>query len=111
MRNWGQYVFNYFDYPFMNAFTESMNRKVKDNKRNTLGCSFKTAQGKAIFGHFIRKQMIEAREQEAAIIRKPLKHRRKAELTSNDTAGKAGESTAPLYQVLKFVQVSLDFTN
>lgn len=110
MRNWGEYVFNYFDHPFTNAFTESMNRKVKDNKRNTRGCSFETAQGRAVFGHFIRNQMIEDRAREAVIIRKPSKRRRGPAQTGKNPAGGIGEGTAS-YEAPKYVQVALDFTN
>jgi transposase len=111
MANWGEYVFNYFDFPFTNAFTESMNRKVKDVKRDTRGCSFNTVQGRAVFGHFIRKQMIEAREQEAAIIRKPSKRRRQIDSTKSGAGCKAGEGSAPLYRTLEYVQTVLEFTN
>jgi len=28
MQNWGEYIFNYFDHPHTNAFTEASNRRI-----------------------------------------------------------------------------------
>lgn len=64
MTNWGQFIFNYFDHRYTNAFTESSNRKIKDDNRALRGCHFKTARERAVFGTFIRKRLQEAREQE-----------------------------------------------
>jgi transposase len=64
MDNWGEFIFNYFDHRYTNAFTESSNRKVKDDNRALRGCHFKTARERAVFGTFIRKRLQEAREQE-----------------------------------------------
>jgi transposase len=50
IRDWGEYIFNYFDYPFTNAFTESANRRIKDDNRDLRGCSFETAQDRIIYG-------------------------------------------------------------
>lgn len=76
MKNWGEYVFNYFDYGYTNAFTESSNRKVKDVQRDTRWCSFDTACARAVYGTYLRKQEQEARAQEVALIRSPAKRRR-----------------------------------
>lgn len=69
MTNWGEYVFNYFDHRYTNAFTESSNRKIKDNNRDLRGCHFKMARERAVFGTLIRKWRQEAREQERARIK------------------------------------------
>jgi len=63
-KNWGEYIFNYFDHRYTNAFTESSNRIVKDILRETRGCDFETLRGKVIYGTWIKKQMEEARLEE-----------------------------------------------
>jgi transposase len=62
--NWGEYIFNYFDHRFTNAFTESRNRLVKDIQRESRGCDFETLRGKVIYGTLLRKQIEEARREE-----------------------------------------------
>jgi transposase len=64
MENWGEYIFNYFDHPYTNAFTEASNRRIKDIQREGRGSSFETARFKAIFGTLMRQELKEAREQE-----------------------------------------------
>jgi hypothetical protein len=63
-RNWGEYIFHYFDYRFTNAFTESKNRLVKDIQRESRGCDFETLRGKVVYGTLLRKQIEEARREE-----------------------------------------------
>jgi transposase len=64
MKNWGEYIFNYFDHPYTNAFTEASNRRIKDIQREGRGSSFETARYKAIFGTLMRQELNEARKQE-----------------------------------------------
>lgn len=62
MGNWGEYVFNYFDHPHTNAFTEASNRRIKDIQREGRGGSFETVRYKAIFGTLLRQELKAARE-------------------------------------------------
>jgi transposase len=64
MEKWGEYVFNYFDHPHTNAFTEASNRRIKDIRREGRGGSFETVRYKAIFGTLLRQELKAAREQE-----------------------------------------------
>ena len=76
MKNWGEYVFNFFDHRYTNAFTEQSNRQVKDHNREARGCKFETARAKIIYGTLLRKQM-EATRQQKAENKKPRKTTRK----------------------------------
>lgn len=69
MTNWGRQIFNYFDYRYTNAFTESSNRKIKDGNREMRGCNFTRARSVAVYGTLIGKLKREAREQEWERIR------------------------------------------
>jgi transposase len=64
MKNWGEYIFNYFDHPHTNAFTEASNRRIKDIQREGRGGSFETVRYKAIFGTLLRQELKAAREME-----------------------------------------------
>lgn len=64
MENWGEYVFNFFDHPHTNAFTEASNRRIKDIQREGRGGSFETVRYKAIFGTLLRQELKAAREAE-----------------------------------------------
>ena len=64
MENWGEYIFNYFDHPYTNAFTEASNRRIKDIQREGRGGSFPTVRAKIIFGTLRRQELKDAREQE-----------------------------------------------
>lgn len=46
--NWRDEIFNYFDHPFTNAYTEARNRLVKDLSRAGRGYSFPKIRAKAI---------------------------------------------------------------
>lgn len=113
MKNWGEYVFNYFDYRYTNAFTESSNRKIKDVQRDTRWCSFDTTCARAIYGTYLRKQEQEARAQEVALIRPPTKRRRtqqpavrEKQPPCKNRPGNARRGAAPAV-----IQMALDFTN
>lgn len=64
MENWGEYVFNFFDHPHTNAFTEASNRRIKDIQREGRGGSFETVRYKAVFGTLLRQELTAAREAE-----------------------------------------------
>ena len=64
MENWGEYIFNYFDHPYTNAFTEASNRRIKDIQREGRGGSFRMVRAKAIIGTLLRQELKDAREQE-----------------------------------------------
>jgi hypothetical protein len=63
-KNWGKFIFNYFDHRYTNAFTESSNRLVKDIQREARGCGFDTLRGKVVHGTLLKKELEEAREEE-----------------------------------------------
>lgn len=46
--NWRTEVFNYFDHPFTNAYTESLNRITKDFNRAGRGYTFERIRAKAL---------------------------------------------------------------
>jgi transposase len=62
MKNWGEFIFNYFDHRFTNAFTEQSNRQIRDILRTTRNCQFETYRGKIVYGTMVRKQMEERRK-------------------------------------------------
>lgn len=62
MQNWGEYIFNYFDHRFTNAFTEQSNRQIRDILRASRNCSFETYRAKIIYGTELRKRMEGRRE-------------------------------------------------
>ena len=64
MENWGEYIFNYFDHPYTNAFTEASNRRIKDIQREGRGGSFPTVRAKVIFGTLLRQELKAARKLE-----------------------------------------------
>jgi transposase len=94
-KNWGDYIFNYFDHRFTNAFTESSNRLVKDILRETRGCGFETLRSKVIYGTWVKKQLEEARR--AEMQRKKRKPQaqgtRKRQRRRRKTMGNEGEPT------------------
>lgn len=56
VQRWHREVFNYFDAPITNAFTEGMNRRLKEINRLANGMPLETLRAKALlrFGHFHR---------------------------------------------------------
>ncbi len=65
MQNWGEYIFNYFDHRYTDAFTEQSNRQLRDILRASRNCGFPTYRAKIIYGTQLRKQMEERRERKA----------------------------------------------
>lgn len=96
MNNWGEYVFNFFDYGYTNAFTESSNRRVKDIQREARRGRFETVRAKAIHGANVRRQMKEARERQAG----PRRSR----------SGKAGGVLVPAVLLLPARQTSIQMS-
>lgn len=70
MKQWGEYVFNYFDHRYTNAFTEASNRRVKDIQREGRGSEYKTVRAKIIFGTLLRQELKDAREMEPGYARR-----------------------------------------
>lgn len=64
MKNWGGYIFSYFDFKYTNAFTESMNRKVMDIHQNSRGCNFETLKARILYGTYLMKRRDDDREAE-----------------------------------------------
>jgi len=61
MKNWGEFIFNYFDHRYTNAFTEQANRQIRDILRASRTCGFETYRAKIIYGTMLRKQMEKRR--------------------------------------------------
>lgn len=59
--NWGEHVYNYFDLDQKptNAFTEWANRRIRDLRRQSRGCSVDVIRAKFIFGTWMRRRMKE----------------------------------------------------
>lgn len=112
-RNWEEYIFNYFDHRFDNAFTESSNRAVKDILRETRGCDFETLRGKVIYGHWIKKQIEEARREEMKRkkrkpqTQKARKPRRKHRKTKGDECELAPEIITESSLMRSVIQIEL----
>ncbi|OLV20127.1 Il-IS 2 transposase [Deinococcus marmoris] len=54
MSNWEGEIMAYFEYRLTNAYTESMNRVIRDIDRSGRGHSFRVLRAKAIFGQEFR---------------------------------------------------------
>jgi transposase len=61
MKNWGEFIFNYFDHRYTNAFTEQANRQIRDILRASRTCGFETYRAKIVYGTMVRKQMEKCR--------------------------------------------------
>lgn len=113
MKNWGGYVFNRFDHNFTNAYTEAMNRKIKDILRESRGCGFETLSGKMIFGTRLRKEKQEYCEAEMEAIRPRSKRRGRA--GTNGQRAAAGKTTqggqSAGYELPDLSQIAFEFTN
>ncbi|GMX64911.1 hypothetical protein Elgi_41800 [Paenibacillus elgii] len=55
MKNWEEEVFNYFDHPVTNAYTESVNNLIRLANRIGKGYSFEALKAKILFTEGIRK--------------------------------------------------------
>ena len=51
MKDKSQFIMNYFDYPYTNAYIESLNRQIGDMNRDGRGYSFDTLRAKSLVAH------------------------------------------------------------
>ena len=56
MQNWEVEIMAYFDHPLTNAYTESMNRIIRDIDRGGRGYSFPALRAKSLYGQEFRKR-------------------------------------------------------
>ncbi len=74
MGRWGEYIYNYFDLDrkCTNAFTEWSNRRIRDVRRESRGCSVGVMRAKLIFGTWLKKRLKEGSEKwgEKAVMEK-----------------------------------------
>jgi len=56
MKNWEHEIFNYFKYPFTNAYTEALNGIIKTEKRKGRGYSFPVIKGKILYDPELHKK-------------------------------------------------------
>jgi transposase len=112
MNNWGKYVFNRFDHDFTNAYTEAMNRRIKDILRESRGCSFDTLHAKIVFGTRLRKEIKADRVLEMSAAR-PHSGRRQANMKSQRAVQiKSTKSKASKAYVLPNLdQIAFGFLN
>jgi transposase len=116
MQNWGEYIFNYFDHHYTNAFTESKNRKIKDILRDTRGCNFETMHARIVYGTYLRKLQITDREREMKAVlphskRKPRppQPKQKGKSAAKGKGEASGRSKA--YELPDGSQIAFNFTN
>jgi transposase len=117
INNWGDYIFNYFDFKVTNAFTESMNRKVKDILRNSRGCKFETMKARIIYGTYLMKKRDEDRKAELEALFPHFGKRRRGRTLApvggnvGKANGAAREGQFQAYELPEVIQMALDFTN
>lgn len=58
VRNWHEEIFNYFDYPYTNAVTESVNNLIKSIEKAGRGYTFDIIRAKMLFGTKATKKPI-----------------------------------------------------
>lgn len=117
VKNWGDYIFNYFDFKVTNAFTESMNRKVKDILRNSRGCKFETMKARIIYGTYLMKKRDQDRKAELEALFPHFGKRRRGRTlapaggNTGKANGGAREGQFQAYELPEVIQMALDFTN
>jgi transposase len=114
MKNWGEHIFNYFDYKYTNAFTESMNRKIRDILRDARGCKFETICARIVYGTYLMKQQDADRKLEISHHSKRKRCRQPNTKSKGKSAaeGKAEETRRSHgYELPDLRQMSFDFTN
>jgi transposase len=113
-RDWEEFIINFFDHRYTNAFTESSNRLIKDIVRETRSCDFDTLRARVIFGTTVRRQMKEARREEmrrkirkprTQEVRRPRRRRRYA--ADSETGSSGALDAAALDRQLPAIQLSL----
>lgn len=115
MDNFGEYVYNYFDRPYTNAFTESMNRKVKDILRDARGCDLTTVRARVVYGVYLMKQLRAAREAERQAVM-PHSKRKNWRPPNPGTKGarrgkEADRGRGDAYKLPDLRQMTLDFSD
>lgn len=70
IKRWRKYIFNYFDFPVTNAFTESKNREIKSIQRQGPRTSYPVLRAKLLYAHVARKPPAPKTEVKARQIRK-----------------------------------------
>lgn len=65
LSEWGEQIYNYFDLnkKCTNAFTEWTNRRIRDVRRESRGCSVEVMRAKVIFGTWLRQRLKEGSEE------------------------------------------------
>lgn len=56
MVNWSDEIFNFLDYSFTNAYTESANNLIKTVQWEGRRCDFDTVRVKVLYGGAIRQE-------------------------------------------------------
>jgi|GEM_PF-3529882 len=55
VEHWRQEIFNYFDQPVTNAYTELINRKLTEAQQTSTTCSFETIRAKVLYERFVKQ--------------------------------------------------------
>lgn len=64
VNNWHSEIFNYFDYPYTNAITESINNLIKSIEKAGRGYTFDVIRAKILYGtKATRKPVYKAKSQ------------------------------------------------
>jgi transposase len=108
--HFGDYIFNYFDHPYSNAYTESANRKIKDINRDLRWCSFESHRGRYLFGARLKRVMQAAREEESRRLKPHLKRSRQ-QLASQKKVEARVLERSPGDEPQEYIQQALDFSN
>jgi transposase len=114
MDNFGEYILNYFDCRYTNAFTESKNRKIKDILRDARGCDLKTVHARIVYGTYLMKQLRTVREAEREAV---MPHSKRKNWRPPSAKGKgapkgkeAESGPGNGYKLPDLRQMALDFT-
>lgn len=68
VNNWEEEIFNYFNFPITNAYTESLNRLIKTMNHVGRGYSFETLRAKILFTQGYRKAKRKKKFKEVEVI-------------------------------------------
>ena len=115
MARWGEYIFNYFDHLKTNAFTESMNRKIRDILRDARGCMSETMHARIVFGTYLRKKgkVDREREMKAVMPHSRRDSRRQPNRKGQSTTNGKGEGSqrSKVYKLPDTRQMAFNFTS
>jgi transposase len=73
VKRWGRHIFNFFDYRFTNAFTESKNRDIKSLQRHGRRTSFVVLRARVLYLSTTRKEPKPKEEITIKCIREAMK--------------------------------------